>query len=61
MDVVNLADLGWIDDSTCGRFKLLYESVDSNNCSLVYFEVMRPTIPHRHERPAFPAGFPRLP
>jgi len=47
MDVVNLDDLEWIDDRTCGRFKLLYES---DNCSLVYFEVMRPTIPHRHER-----------
>ncbi len=49
MDLLNLNNAPWQGDTACGRFKIVYDSPDGR-CSLAYFEISRPTIPHKHQK-----------
>ncbi|GEM_PF-5716430 len=49
MDVRALHEIPWERDTTCGRLRVLYKS-PQESCSLVYFEIESPTIPHFHEK-----------
>jgi mannose-6-phosphate isomerase-like protein (cupin superfamily) len=47
MDVVNMRDMGWHGDSTCGEYQKIYESPNGNT-DWTNFRIRDPTTPHRH-------------